>query len=115
MRKAAVTGHRHLMPMIDVYAATGTFADEHQLAVDLVSAVMIPTPNWSSWPGRSSPPGGRQPAAETRKVFACRITGGGYRHWSGGEVDRGEVVVGVPAGGGFPPAREQRAGEGEGG
>ena len=40
MRKAAVTGHRHLMPMIDVYAATGTFADEHQLAVDLASAVM---------------------------------------------------------------------------
>ena len=28
------------MPMIDVYAATGTFADEHQLAVDLASAVM---------------------------------------------------------------------------
>ncbi len=28
------------MPMIDVYAATGTFADEHQLAVDLARAVM---------------------------------------------------------------------------
>lgn len=28
------------MPMIDVYAAAGTFADEHQLAVDLASAVM---------------------------------------------------------------------------
>jgi phenylpyruvate tautomerase PptA (4-oxalocrotonate tautomerase family) len=28
------------MPMIDVYAATGTFADEHQLAVDLATAVM---------------------------------------------------------------------------
>ena len=28
------------MPMIDVYAATGTFADEQQLAVDLASAVM---------------------------------------------------------------------------
>jgi phenylpyruvate tautomerase PptA (4-oxalocrotonate tautomerase family) len=28
------------MPMIDVYAATGTFADEHQLAADLASAVM---------------------------------------------------------------------------
>ena len=28
------------MPMIDVYATTGTFADEHQLAVDLASAVM---------------------------------------------------------------------------
>ena len=28
------------MPMIDVYAATGTFPDEHQLAVDLASAVM---------------------------------------------------------------------------
>lgn len=27
------------MPMIDVYAATGTFADKHQLAVDLASAV----------------------------------------------------------------------------
>jgi phenylpyruvate tautomerase PptA (4-oxalocrotonate tautomerase family) len=28
------------MPMIDVYAATGTFADHHQLAVDLATAVM---------------------------------------------------------------------------
>jgi len=28
------------MPMIDVYAADGTFADEHQLAIDLASAVM---------------------------------------------------------------------------
>jgi hypothetical protein len=28
------------MPMIDVYAATGTFADKHQLAVDLATAVM---------------------------------------------------------------------------
>jgi phenylpyruvate tautomerase PptA (4-oxalocrotonate tautomerase family) len=28
------------MPMIDVYATTGTFADEHQLAVDPASAVM---------------------------------------------------------------------------
>lgn len=27
------------MPMIDVYAAPGTFADKHQLAVDLASAV----------------------------------------------------------------------------
>lgn len=27
------------MPMIDVYAAAGTFADKHQLAVDLASAV----------------------------------------------------------------------------
>ena len=28
------------MPMIDVYAAAGTFADQHQLAVDLATAVM---------------------------------------------------------------------------
>jgi phenylpyruvate tautomerase PptA (4-oxalocrotonate tautomerase family) len=28
------------MPMIDVYAATGTFADKHQLAADLAAAVM---------------------------------------------------------------------------
>ena len=28
------------MPMIDVYAAAGTFADPHQLAVDLATAVM---------------------------------------------------------------------------
>lgn len=28
------------MPMIDVYAATGTFADKHRLAVDLATAVM---------------------------------------------------------------------------
>jgi phenylpyruvate tautomerase PptA (4-oxalocrotonate tautomerase family) len=28
------------MPMVDVYARTGTFADSHQLAVDLASAVM---------------------------------------------------------------------------
>ena len=29
-----------MMPMIDVYAAAGTFADKHQLAVDLASALM---------------------------------------------------------------------------
>ena len=28
------------MPMVDVYAAAGTFTDSHQLAVDLASAVM---------------------------------------------------------------------------
>jgi phenylpyruvate tautomerase PptA (4-oxalocrotonate tautomerase family) len=28
------------MPMVDVYAAAGTFADKHRLAVDLASAVM---------------------------------------------------------------------------
>src|SRR5580700_3130697 len=28
------------MPMIDVYAAAGTFADEHRLAVDLATALM---------------------------------------------------------------------------
>ena len=28
------------MPMTDVYAATGTFADTHQLAIDLATAVM---------------------------------------------------------------------------
>ena len=28
------------MPMIDVYATAGTFADKHQLATDLASAVM---------------------------------------------------------------------------
>src|SRR5258706_12039640 len=28
------------MPMIDVYAAAGTFADKHKLAVDLATAVM---------------------------------------------------------------------------
>ena len=28
------------MPMIDVYAAAGTFANKHQLAVDLATAVM---------------------------------------------------------------------------
>jgi len=28
------------MPMIDVYAAAGTFTDQHQLAVDLATAVM---------------------------------------------------------------------------
>ncbi|GAA4263620.1 hypothetical protein GCM10022255_109810 [Dactylosporangium darangshiense] len=28
------------MPMIDVYAAAGTFADQHKLAVDLATAVM---------------------------------------------------------------------------
>jgi len=27
------------MPMIDVYATTGTFADKHRLAVDLASTV----------------------------------------------------------------------------
>lgn len=29
------------MPMIDAYAAAGTFADPHQLAVDLATAVMM--------------------------------------------------------------------------
>jgi phenylpyruvate tautomerase PptA (4-oxalocrotonate tautomerase family) len=29
-----------VMPMIDAYAAAGTFADKHQLAVDLATAVM---------------------------------------------------------------------------
>ena len=28
------------MPMIDVYATAGTFADKHKLAIDLASAVM---------------------------------------------------------------------------
>jgi phenylpyruvate tautomerase PptA (4-oxalocrotonate tautomerase family) len=28
------------MPMIDVYAAAGTFADKHQLAIDLATTVM---------------------------------------------------------------------------
>ncbi len=28
------------MPMIDVYATAGTFADKHQLAIDLAAAVM---------------------------------------------------------------------------
>jgi phenylpyruvate tautomerase PptA (4-oxalocrotonate tautomerase family) len=28
------------MPMVDVYARTGTFTDKHQLAVDLAAAVM---------------------------------------------------------------------------
>jgi len=28
------------MPMIDAYAAAGTFADKHQLAVDLATAIM---------------------------------------------------------------------------
>src|SRR4051794_33802657 len=28
------------MPMIDVYAAAGTFADQHRLATDLAAAVM---------------------------------------------------------------------------
>ena len=28
------------MPMIDVYATTGTFTDNHQLATDLATAVM---------------------------------------------------------------------------
>jgi phenylpyruvate tautomerase PptA (4-oxalocrotonate tautomerase family) len=29
------------MPMIDVYATAGTFADKHQLATDLAGAVMV--------------------------------------------------------------------------
>ena len=29
------------MPMIDVYATAGTFADKHKLAVDLATAVMV--------------------------------------------------------------------------
>jgi hypothetical protein len=34
------------MPMIDVYAAAGTCADEQQLAVDLASAVMNVDGGW---------------------------------------------------------------------
>ncbi len=34
------TGRIRPMPMIDAYAAAGTFADKHQLAVDLATAVM---------------------------------------------------------------------------
>jgi phenylpyruvate tautomerase PptA (4-oxalocrotonate tautomerase family) len=30
-----------IMPMIDLYAAAGTFADKHQLAADLANAVMV--------------------------------------------------------------------------
>jgi phenylpyruvate tautomerase PptA (4-oxalocrotonate tautomerase family) len=37
---AAAGGHDAYMPMIDVYAASGTFADTHRLAVDLATAVM---------------------------------------------------------------------------
>jgi len=37
------------MPMIDVHAAAGTFADKYQLAVDLATAVMtverVPRPD----------------------------------------------------------------------
>jgi phenylpyruvate tautomerase PptA (4-oxalocrotonate tautomerase family) len=40
MRWTGAPGHRWLMPMIDVYAAAGTFADEHRLAVDLASTLM---------------------------------------------------------------------------
>jgi phenylpyruvate tautomerase PptA (4-oxalocrotonate tautomerase family) len=40
MRRGGAIGHPRSMPMIDVYAAEGTFADEHQLAADLASAVM---------------------------------------------------------------------------
>jgi phenylpyruvate tautomerase PptA (4-oxalocrotonate tautomerase family) len=29
------------VPMIDIYAATGTFPDKHQLAVDLASTLMV--------------------------------------------------------------------------
>src|SRR4051812_46228755 len=35
-----VIHNRGGMPMIDVYAAAGTFADQHQLAIDLATAVM---------------------------------------------------------------------------
>jgi hypothetical protein len=34
------TGRILPIPMIDAYAAAGTFADKHQLAVDLATAVM---------------------------------------------------------------------------
>jgi hypothetical protein len=71
------------MPMIAVYAAAGTFADEHQLAVDLASALMkiekVPTSRcsgrtqprsstsslpgpWPTWRATARPSRTRQPA-----------------------------------------------------
>jgi phenylpyruvate tautomerase PptA (4-oxalocrotonate tautomerase family) len=36
----AISRRSTAMPMIDVYAAAGTFRDRHQLAIDLAAAVM---------------------------------------------------------------------------
>src|SRR5580704_7584758 len=40
MQPVAIAGRLHVMPMIDVYATEGTFADKHTLARDLARAVM---------------------------------------------------------------------------
>jgi phenylpyruvate tautomerase PptA (4-oxalocrotonate tautomerase family) len=40
MQPAALAGRLRVMPMIDVYAAEGTFTDKHTLARDLAQAVM---------------------------------------------------------------------------
>jgi phenylpyruvate tautomerase PptA (4-oxalocrotonate tautomerase family) len=40
MLTVIVTNEGALMPMIDVYAAAGPFADRHRLAADLAAAVM---------------------------------------------------------------------------
>ena len=40
MRRGRAPATLTHMPMIDVYAAVGTFPDKHQLAVDLASALM---------------------------------------------------------------------------
>jgi phenylpyruvate tautomerase PptA (4-oxalocrotonate tautomerase family) len=37
---ATITHKENPMPMIDVYAAAGTFTDKHQLAIDLATTVM---------------------------------------------------------------------------
>src|SRR5690242_3258034 len=61
----------------------------------------------ASTPTSSGKARSRRPSTGTRqRTEAARLAGAR-------EVDRGEVVVGVPAGGGVPPAGEQRAGEGE--
>src|SRR4029077_15751937 len=39
-RRARFSGGGRLMPMIDVYAAAGTFSDPHTLAQNLAAAVM---------------------------------------------------------------------------
>src|ERR1700693_536794 len=39
-QRIASISRRVKMPMIDVYSATGTFADKHALAQDLAAAVM---------------------------------------------------------------------------
>ena len=64
------------MPMIDVYAATGTFPDSHSLARDLAAAVMrweqVPDLPPEHVPGVEERGGQRSPPAAASSAWKSR-------------------------------------------